>query len=448
MDDPTHNPEIERALVGAMLHASGGARDTIAAMLAEIDPGDIYLESMRWAARSWVATDGGDVGLMLAWLRDAGEVETVGGAAELRAIAGVAAPVGRWREYHAIVAGFAKRRALRAALVKSLGMLDAGTDTDEVAEAAVLAVNRAASSKSDDLTWAIPEANKALLAHGAAMRAMRADGSGFSWGCAEMDEHAPVVFGQMVIVAARPSVGKTSVVLGGMTVSAKGTADAPGLPGLVITGEMTREALAGRIAYQETGVPELDLLSGDIPARFRDPLREHMIASKGWPLYLSSVGRSWPRIVREIRAQIAARGVRVVMIDYLQLLNLGRDLREGSGWGAIATEFGAMCRELNIAGILLSQLNRSSANEERPPRMEDIRYAGEAEEAAARIVMLHRPNMHATGSPGGGGRVPMSAPLDLTHVIKAKERYQGPGGVPEPLLMASRFGRLVPMSNR
>lgn len=428
-----HDATAERALLGAMLLASTARRDdaTKATMAATVEAEQFYLESHRAIARGWLATGGGDVVQVMTWLREHGLLETAGGGAALSTLGASVPTLANWSHYHGRVVELARRRELRAELVAGLAALDKGTDVVEVIDQTGRAVTRVASARRDDATWSWREACKALVTHGEKAQQMRAQSgtaSGWTWGNAVIDRVVRVMSGQVVVLGARAKTGKTDFVCQGLAATA-----AKGVPVLFVTLEMTKVAATARTLSKAGGPPELAPLMGDYSEGQREAMFSALSATKGWPLYVSAPGARWSRIEREIRAAVAMYGVQAVALDYLQLAKYGRAAEDNDTVGAIAKEFAQLTRELGIASILLSQLNRGTDNEEREPRMSDLRQSGQIEESADRVVLMHRPN-----------RTKVIA-VDWTQVTIGAERW---GKAPAPLRLVMQGGKLEPYTER
>jgi len=114
-------------------------------------------------------------------------------------------------------------------------------------------------------------------------------------------------------------------------------------------------------------------------------------------------------------------GARVVVVDYMQLI---RPDRQASRMDlALADVSTALCEWLSgtgMAGILVAQLNRAVEKENRAPRLSDIREAGQLEQDAGTVLLLHRPQ---NGPQGKGGRI-------AAEIVVAAARFGGVGAVP------------------
>lgn len=429
-----HDQTAERALIGALIVGSNN-RTLVAEAQATVDEHDFFFESNRQLFRAWLYTDGGDSVQLNRWLRDAGEdvYKSSGGGGYIAQVSASTPTSANWKHYHGIVREQRKRREMQTALRNALFKLDAHGDLEEVAEIAGSGVARVMQSRATDATWKWDRALTELVSR--AERAIEArkaggDSAGWTWGDAVIDAcGARVLNGQLTVIGARAKSGKTDLVLQGAISTALA-----GSGVLVVTLEMLREACTARALAKIGGPPELAVMSGDITESQFIALRGAIVASKDCPLYVSNPGLRWSNIVREIRAQKAMHPeISTVVVDYLQLVQLGRRAQSEDAVGQVAVELAGLTRELDVAGVLLSQLNRNAKNDNRPPRKEDLRQSGQIEEAADRIVLLDRPNQDKSFD-------------DYTRLRIDGERWGAAGEGVDLMMNSTR--RLTPVSRR
>jgi replicative DNA helicase len=128
---------------------------------------------------------------------------------------------------------------------------------------------------------------------------------------------------------------------------------------------------------------------------------------------------------------VAQHGVKVIMIDYLQLMTAPGAARESRQVevSAISRGVKALARELNVPVVCLSQLNRASEQREgNRPRMSDLRESGSIEQDADVIMLLHREDYYHVARPRLGDENPDK--VGVAELIIAKQR-NGPTGVVE-----------------
>ncbi|WP_210498585.1 DnaB-like helicase C-terminal domain-containing protein [Vibrio crassostreae] len=193
----------------------------------------------------------------------------------------------------------------------------------------------------------------------------------------------------LVVVAARPAVGKTALALNLAYHAPEGSFG-------IISSEMSKEQLAKRWISMETGV------NGNL---LRDPrnlpdsdlkLVEDAVAKlKGRDFYIEDKGAITIAEIEEIvELWVKLHGVKVVMVDYIQRINSDKTHNseaERIGW--ITKRLKEMAKRLGVCVIGLAQINRDSSKENRRPKMSDIKGSGDIEQEADAILLLHKPTM-------------------------------------------------------
>ncbi len=200
---------------------------------------------------------------------------------------------------------------------------------------------------------------------------------------------------EMIVVAARPSMGKTSLALNMAEAAILPAAGKKPVPTLMFSLEMGAEQLAMRLLCSRARVNMTKLRDGFIPKdKMRDVL-ETAKELKAAPLYIDdSSGLN----ILELRAKarrMANRlqhGLGLVIVDYLQLVS-GTDPRvpREQQIAEISRGMKAMAKELNLPVVVLGQLNRESEKEKRQPRLSDLRESGSIEQDADVVLLLSKP---------------------------------------------------------
>ena len=223
---------------------------------------------------------------------------------------------------------------------------------------------------------------------------------------------------EMIVIAARPSVGKTSLAMNIAECCAMGE-DINGMPTRYDGGakhpvaifslempidQLTKRMLAGR-AKVDMWKLNRDVVSG----REKGEMTERLLAAKaqlkGAPIYVDdSAGLDIMDLRARARRMKKQFGIELVVIDYLQLCTCHEGARQGRQIevSMISRQIKAMAKELNIPVIVLSQLSR--ANEQRKdknerPKLSDLRDSGAIEQDADVVFLLRRPSR----TPGADG---------------------------------------------
>lgn len=201
--------------------------------------------------------------------------------------------------------------------------------------------------------------------------------------------------GQLIILAARPAMGKTAVSLHFARAAA-----ASGVPTIIFSLEMPNVQLAGRMLVGASGTDATAFRTGDVIAGDWRRI-EHGAAELGQlPIHLiDTASISMPRIRALCRAMQRKGRCGLVIIDYLQLIAIpAEEKRYGNREREVAEISRAaklLAKELDVPVILLAQLSRKV--EERPsetPRLADLRESGAIEQDADMVLLLDRPEYY------------------------------------------------------
>jgi replicative DNA helicase len=244
--------------------------------------------------------------------------------------------------------------------------------------------------------------------------------TGIETGFFELDEMTSGMQpGDMVIIAARPSMGKTAIALNiAEHIGATGKN-----PVAVFSLEMSRQQLAQRLLCARSGVDShklrRNMLSRDDFSRLSLAVGELTEA----PLFIDDpAGLSIMQLRAMARRMASKHDIKVVIVDYLQLMSAPGHENRQQEVSTISRGIKALARELNVPVIALSQLNRASENRTRP-RMSDLRESGSLEQDADVVMLLHREDYYHQSEHD-------YIPTNIGELIIAKQR-NGPTGVVE-----------------
>ena len=189
--------------------------------------------------------------------------------------------------------------------------------------------------------------------------------------------------GNLVILAARPSVGKTTIA---MQIAQAASAD--NNKTLVFSLEMTKKELVQRM-LQSTGlVSQYELVTHNINWDNYERALGMVVNSN---LIINDDAYNIHDIRHKIITSVKTQGVKMVMIDYLQLMKGANPyLSKNDQVGELTSALKQTAKQCNIPIIVLSQLSRESVRENRSPQLYDLRDSGAIEQDADIVVMLER----------------------------------------------------------
>lgn len=202
---------------------------------------------------------------------------------------------------------------------------------------------------------------------------------------------------EMIVLAARPGMGKTSLAMNIVENVALGKGDLAGEkhPVGVFSLEMSMESLVLRMLCSHAGVSSFKLTGGYISAKHDHvKLIESASILSQCPIFLDDTGGL---DVLELRARARRmkmkHDIQLLVIDYLQLLHAREYERQGRQLETayISGQIKAMAKELKIPVLVLSQLSRAPEHREGKPRLSDLRDSGAIEQDADVVCLLRRP---------------------------------------------------------
>src|SRR6187455_3122923 len=242
--------------------------------------------------------------------------------------------------------------------------------------------------------------------------------------------------GDLVIVAARPSMGKTSLVLN----IAQYVAAQPDLTVGFFSLEMSKESLFIRMLTSEAQIDSHRLMSGAIGHKDYGKISHALESLSGMRLYIDDTANIG---VLEMRAKSrrlqSEHGLNLIIIDYIQLMSgRGRFENRTLELASISRSLKGLAKELSVPIIILSQLSRApESRSDHRPQLSDLRESGALEQDADVVIMIYRDDAY--------NREPNNPEAGTAELILAKQR-NGPTGVVRLAFLReqTRFANLAP----
>lgn len=246
----------------------------------------------------------------------------------------------------------------------------------------------------------------------------------------------------LIILAARPSVGKTALagnILANVAID-------HGIPAAMFSLEMTKEAIALRLMQCRARISSDKLRTGRLNEEEWDALNHHMTAIWNAPIFIDDTS-SIP--VNEVRAKVRKlqrHGVGLIIVDYLQLMKSGqKNLVREQEVSEIARGLKNIAKDSGIPIIALAQLSRGvEKREDKTPVLSDLRESGSIEQEADIVMFLHRDNYYGYASKDVQDDSPLA--VEPTKLIIAKHR-NGPVGKVD-IFFERDFARFTEMTRR
>ena len=218
--------------------------------------------------------------------------------------------------------------------------------------------------------------------------------TGVSSGFRELDNlTAGLQNGELIIIAGRPSMGKTAFALN----IAEHTALADENPVAIFSMEMSASSLAQRMISSLGRVNAHSIKTGQLEERDWNRVDGAIQQIKNAPIYIDDTPSLTPIELRARARRIQReKGLSLIVIDYLQLMSVhGNKENRATEISEISRNLKALARELNIPIIALSQLNRSvEQRTDKQPQMSDLRESGAIEQDADLIAFIYREEVY------------------------------------------------------
>ncbi|WP_116247702.1 replicative DNA helicase [Nocardiopsis sp. FIRDI 009] len=400
---PPHDIHAEQSVLGAMLISAEAVVD-VGVM---IGAGDFYRPAHQIVYATISAlmdrgepTDAVAVGNELT---KNGDLARVGGAIYLHTLTEAVPTAANATYYAKIVADRALLRRLvevgtRAAQIGYIGEGEA-VDLVDAAQAEMLAITDGDQGAEEDPLPAdyLPRAMDRIQQRAAKGGALQGIPTGF----ADLDAlTSGLLAGQMIVIGARPAVGKTTLALDW----AREAAFRAGQTVAFFSLEMGEEELTDRMLSAEARVPLHCIKSGLVEDYHWDALSAAMPTISDAKLVIKTGISQLAQIRAACRRMKRSLGLGMVVVDYLQLVQT--DSRYDSKQQEvteISRALKLLAQELGVTVVALSQLNRKSEDRaDKKPQMSDLRESGAIEQDADLVVLLHREDVHDKESPRSG----------------------------------------------
>lgn len=247
--------------------------------------------------------------------------------------------------------------------------------------------------------------------------------TGITSGYKCIDEHTNGWKNQdLIIVGGASSMGKTSLSLNLALNAAKSD-----IPTVVFSYEMSVNQLLTRVVSSESYVENKSISSGELSKEDYDRVIDYSNKVKSLPMYIDECSNTSLRyLINRIRRYVVSKKVKLVMIDYLQLVNnFNKGRSREQEVSQIARALKNVAKELDICVMALSQLSRNVQNRAGcRPCLADLRESGEIEQAADTVVFVYRPEYYGIESDENG-----NSTIGKAEIIFAKGRNIGIGSV-------------------
>jgi replicative DNA helicase len=396
-----HNLEAERSILGAVLLDNHSLNAAVEKLRSE----DFFLPQHRQIFERMIQLaekqQAIDVVTLMEDLARRGELDSAGGVPYLSQLADGLPRATNVEHYARIVKEKAVLRnlAFSAAAIQEQA-LAGGDDADVILDRAESTIFQIAE---DRVRAGLIGVKELVRDNFERLERIFSEGrriTGLATGYAGLDnETAGLQPSELVILAARPSMGKTALALN----IAENVAVRNREPVAVFSLEMSKESLLLRMLASEARVDAHKFRTGHMGRDDWNKITRALTSLGDAPLWIDDSASS---TVLEMGAKARRlkrdRGLSLMIVDYLQLVvptNTGRGTNRQEEVSSISRALKGLAKELKVPVVVLSQLTRAPEREDRKPQLSDLRESGAIEQDADVVLFINRPNFYKTDLP-------------------------------------------------
>ena len=392
---PPHDNEAEQGVLGAMLLSP----NTITDIIEELIPDDFYRPAHQLIYRAILDlfSDNKDVDpVIVAGRLDRNhDLERVGGAPYLHTLISSVPTAANARYYAEIVAEKAVLRRLVDAGTRVVQLGYEGTEGAEVdvvvdmAQQEVFAIAQRNVTEdyailADILQPTMDELDE-LSTHGGLAR-------GIPTGFIDLDNLTNGLHGgQMIIVAARPGVGKSPLALDFM----RSCSIKHNKASVIFSLEMSKSEIVMRLLSAETEIRLSDMRAGRMSDEAWAKLANRVGQISEAPLFIDdSANLTMMEIRSKARRLKQKHDLQMIVVDYLQLMSSGKRVESRQQEvSEFSRQLKLLAKELDVPLVAISQLNRGpESRTDKRPQLADLRESGSLEQDADMVMLLYRPD--------------------------------------------------------
>ncbi|MGO3795888.1 MAG: replicative DNA helicase [Pauljensenia sp.] len=393
---PPQDIEAEMSVLGSMMLS----REAINDVTEEIRGADYYRPAHETIHDVIVDLSGrgepADAVTVAAELQRQGELQRVGGAAYLHSLI-ASVPTAANAGYYARIV---RERSLLRRLVSAgtrivqLGYADSGGDVDQIVDQASQEIYAVAERRASVDYVPMSEISEGILDELEEIERNKDKLHGVPTGFADLDRLTQGMHpGQMIIVAARPAMGKSTLALD----FCRSAAIHNSTTAVIFSLEMSRSEIAMRLLSAESGVFLSKMRAGDMTSQDWRKVSETTSRVSEAPLFIDdSPNMAMTEIRAKCRRLKQQHDLGLVVVDYLQLMTSGRQVESRQQEvSEFSRQLKLLAKEIEVPVVAVAQLNRGpESRTDKKPMMADLRESGSLEQDADVIMLLHRPEYY------------------------------------------------------
>jgi replicative DNA helicase len=389
---PPQNLDSEKAVLGSIMLRPGAIHEINDSITIESfyvsKHAEIYKIMLELSGRGEPI----DIVSVSAKLTERGLLDSIGGSSYLSELTNAVPASTNIKHYADIVT---KKHLLRKIIdagadISELGFREDVEDVFEIldqAEKRMMGINNNTSSHAfTSMKDSLPEAWERLEK----LHESKGELRGVSTGFHDLDQYlSGLQKSDLIILAARPSMGKTTLALD----IARQAALRQGTPTVIFSLEMSTQQLVDRMLAAESKVNAWNLRTGNLQAESEfAKIRDSLDRLSRAPIFVDDMaGNSIVRMRSVCRRIRAEHGIGLIIVDYLQLMSTSKNYDSMVNQVTeISRSLKALAKEFDVPVVALSQLSRAVESRGGKPRLSDLRDSGSIEQDADIVMFIHR----------------------------------------------------------
>ena len=402
---PPQDQAAEQAVLGGMLLS----KDAIADVLERLRPGDFYRPAHQNVYDAILDLYGrgepADAVTVAAELDRRGLLRRIGGAPYLHTLISTVPTAANAGFYAGIVAEKALLRRLVEAgtRVVQYGYAGAeGADVNEIVDRAQAEIYDVTERRATEDFVVLEEILQPTMDEIDAIASQGGVSRGVPTGFMELDDLTNGLHpGQMVVIAARPGMGKSTLGLDFM----RSCSIKHHMSSVIFSLEMSKSEIVMRLLSAEAKIKLADMRLGRMNDDDWTRLARRMSEISEAPLYIDdSPNLTMMEIRAKARRLKQKADLRLIVIDYLQLMTSGKKVESRQQEvSEFSRQIKLLAKELEVPVVAMSQLNRGPEQRtDKKPMLADLRESGSIEQDSDMVILLHRPDAFERDDPRGG----------------------------------------------
>ncbi|MGC7093292.1 replicative DNA helicase [Amycolatopsis lurida] len=405
---PPQDVAAEQSVLGGMLLS----KDAIADVVEELRPNDFYRPAHQAVYECILDLYGrgepADPITVSAELERRGELGRVGGAPYLHTLIATVPTAANAGYYAQIVAEKAVLRRLVEAGTRIVqygygaNQDNAGGNIDEVVDRAQAAIYEVTERRTSEDYVALEELLQPTMDEIDAIASRGGSAQGIPTGFADLDEVTNGLHpGQMIIVAARPGVGKSTLGLD----FARSCSITHGMSSVIFSLEMSRTEIVMRMLSAEAKIRLADMRGGRMSDDDWTRLARRMSEISEAPLFIDDSPNMTMMEIRAKARRLKQRNdLKLVVLDYMQLMSSGKRVESRQQEvSEFSRQLKLLAKEIEVPLVAISQLNRGPEQRtDKRPMLSDLRESGSLEQDADIVLLINRPDAWERDDPRAG----------------------------------------------